>query len=57
MFQFFDEKYEVGTFFLAMKSIMHFEIADLEASPEMFIEFDWEKAKKKIIKEINKLRY
>lgn len=57
MFYFFDEKYEEGSYFLAMKSIRHFEVADLEADPIMYSEFNWEVAKQKIIQEVNKLSY
>ena len=55
MFQLYDKKYEEGSYFLVMKSITYFDDADEQESPKMYIEFDWENAKQKILHEFNKL--
>lgn len=55
MFQLYDKKYEEDSYFLVMKSITYFDDADEQESPKMYIEFDWENAKQKILHEFNKL--
>ena len=55
MIHFYDQKYEEGTYFMVLKSLTHFEEADLQESPEVFLDFNWENAKKVITQEFKKL--
>lgn len=55
MIKFYDTKYEDGSHFMLIKSLTYFEDADIQNSPEIFKEFDWEKCKKTIKEEYLKL--
>lgn len=55
MLDFYAKKYHDGSVFLVLKSLTYFEDADQDETPKMYVEYDWEKTKTKIIKEINKL--
>lgn len=55
MLDFYEKKYHDGSVFLVLKSLTYFEDADQDETPKMYVEYDWEKTKTKIIKEINKL--
>lgn len=55
MIRFYDDRYEEGSYMLVLKSLSYFEDADLQESPIMFSEFDWNQAKEKIVMELNKL--
>ncbi len=55
MIKFYDSKYEEGSYFLVLKSLTHFDDADIQQSPIIFKDFNWEKAKLKIVEEFEKL--
>ena len=52
MLGFYSEKYFDGSEFMVVKSLSYFEEANFQPQPEMYIDFDWEKCKKKIIEEV-----
>ena len=52
---FYTQKYHDGSVFMVQKSLTHFEDADLQQQPKMFLDFDWETCKQKIIEEVLKL--
>jgi predicted nucleotidyltransferase component of viral defense system len=52
---FYIKKYRDGSTFMVQKSLTYFEDADLQLPPKMFIDFDWETCKQKIIEEVLKL--
>ena len=56
MLNFYKEKYHDGSEFLVIKSLSYFEEANLQPQPKMFLEFNWEKCKEKIIEEVKKLQ-
>lgn len=53
---FHKEKYHDGSEFLVIKSLSYFEDANSQLNPKMFLEFNWEKCKEKIIEEVKKLQ-
>jgi hypothetical protein len=55
MLDFYENKYHDGSVFLVLKSLTYFEDADQDETPKMYVEYDWEKTKSKIINEITKL--
>ena len=55
MVAFYNEKYIDHTDFMMLKSLVYFIDADVFPEPKMFINFDWEKCKEKIITEYLKL--
>jgi hypothetical protein len=55
MLDFYEKKYHDGSVFLVLKSLTYFEDADQDEAPKMYVEYDWEKTKSKIINEISKL--
>jgi predicted nucleotidyltransferase component of viral defense system len=55
MINFYLQKYFDGSKFMVVKSLSYFSDADLEQTPEIFIDFDWEQCKQKIIDEVIKL--
>lgn len=55
MLDFYEKKYHDGSVFLVLKSLTYFEDADQDEAPKMYVEYDWEKTKSKIINEICKL--
>ncbi len=52
---FYENKYNDGSVFMVQKSLTYFEDADLQQQPKMFLDFDWETCKQKIIEEVLKL--
>jgi hypothetical protein len=54
MLKFYEKKYHDGSVFLVLKSLTYFEDADQDETPKMYVAYNWEKIKSKIIKEINK---
>lgn len=57
MIAFYNRKYPDGSAFLALKSLTYFEDADLQPEPEMYVEFNWNRCKEKIIMEFSKLDF
>lgn len=55
MIGFFEKKYHDGSVFMLMKSLIYFSDADVQITPTMFKDFNWEACKKKIIEEVVKL--
>jgi hypothetical protein len=55
MLDFYNQKYFDGSEFLVYKSLSYFEEANIQPQPEMFLDFDWEICKQKIIEEVLKL--
>lgn len=55
MIAFFNKKYSDGSVFLLFKSLTYFAEADAQPQPQMFLDFDWETCKQKIIEEVLKL--
>ncbi len=55
MLDFYLEKYFDGSEFMVVKSLSYFEEANSQPQPKMFLDFDWENCKQKIIAEILKL--
>ncbi len=55
MLEFYEKKYHDGSVFLVLKSLTYFEDADQDETPKMYVAYDWEKTKTKIIKEISKI--
>lgn len=52
MMEFYHEKYPDGSELLVLKSMTYFNDADAEAPPKMLQPFNWEKVKKRILKEV-----
>jgi hypothetical protein len=53
---FYEQKYNDGSVFMAVKSLTYFSDADLQITPTMFDEnFNWEYCKQKILEEVCKL--
>ena len=52
---FYDRKYNDGSIFMVQKSLTYFEDADVQQQPIMFLDFNWETCKQKIIAEVLKL--
>lgn len=52
---FYNEKYHDGSEFMALKSLVYFDDADMQPQPKMLIDFDWDECKKYILKETKKL--
>ncbi|MDI9337498.1 MAG: nucleotidyl transferase AbiEii/AbiGii toxin family protein [Alphaproteobacteria bacterium] len=55
MLDFYKQKYFDGSIFMVIKSLTYFNDADIEQTPTVFYEFNWENCKKKIIHEVKKL--
>ncbi|MCO5231593.1 MAG: nucleotidyl transferase AbiEii/AbiGii toxin family protein [Chitinophagales bacterium] len=55
MMNFYKQKYQDGSEFLAIKSLAYFSDADLEVEPKMFKPFDWGNCKEFILSETRKL--
>lgn len=53
---FYEKKYSDGSVFMVQKSLTYFEDADLQVQPQMFLDFDWETCKQKIIEEVLKIQ-
>ena len=52
---FYEEKFSDGSVFMVQKSLTYFEDADIQLQPKMFLDFNWETCKQKIIEEVLKL--
>lgn len=52
---FYEKKYEDGSIFMVQKSLTYFDDADLEQTPKIYLDFDWEVCKQKITDEVLKL--
>lgn len=52
---FYIDKYSDGSKFLVLKSLVYFEDADLQLQPLMYMDFNWETCKKKIIEAVLRL--
>ena len=52
---FYDQKFSDGSIFMVQKSLTYFEDADFQLQPKMFLDFNWETCKQKIIDEVLKL--
>ncbi len=55
MIGFYREKYTDVSEFLMLKSLSYFGDADTQPQPKVFTDFNWEKCKKTILQEVNKL--
>ncbi len=55
MLSFYEQKYNDGSVFMVQKSLTYFDDADLQQQPKMFIDFNWESCKQKILEEVIKL--
>ncbi|MFM9826894.1 nucleotidyl transferase AbiEii/AbiGii toxin family protein, partial [Flavobacterium sp.] len=51
---FYETKYKDGSIFMVQKSLTYFEDADSQLQPQMFLDFDWETCKQRIIEEVLK---
>jgi hypothetical protein len=52
---FYEKKYHDGSVFMVQKSLTFFEDANSQLLPKMFLDFNWETCKQKIIEEVLKL--
>lgn len=52
---FYSQKYHDGSTFLALKSLVYFDDADIEPQPKMFVDFDWDECKQYILEEVRRL--
>lgn len=52
---FYDHKYHDGSLFMVQKSLTYFADADVQLQPKMYLNFNWEICKQKIIQEVLKL--
>lgn len=52
MINFYNMKYKDGSIFMVMKSLVYFEDAEQEVTPEMLVDFDWENCKNRICEEV-----
>jgi hypothetical protein len=55
MLDFYQTKYNDGSPFMVVKSLTYFADADIQITPKMFLDFNWETCKQKIIEEVIKL--
>ena len=55
IFLFYEEKYKNNSIFTIQKSLTFFEDADSQQHPKMYLDFNWEICKQKIIEEVLKL--
>lgn len=56
IFGFYLQKYHDGSEFMVLKSLSYFEEADIQPQPQMFVDFNWETCKQKIISEVLKIQ-
>lgn len=56
MLGFYKEKYHDGSEFLVTKSLTYFDDANNQLTPKMFLDFNWETCKQKIVEEVIKLQ-
>ena len=52
---FYEKKYHDGSVFMVQKSLTYFDDANSQLQPKMFVDFNWETCKQKIIEEVLKL--
>jgi hypothetical protein len=52
---FYLQKYFDGSKFMAIKSLSYFSDADIDQTPDVYLDFNWETCKQKIIEEVLKL--
>jgi len=55
MLEFYTQKYFDGSKFMVVKSLTYFYDADLDQTPPLYLDFDWEICKQKILEEVSKL--
>jgi hypothetical protein len=55
MIDFYIQKYFDGSKFMVVKSLSYFSDADLDQTPETYLDFNWEQCKQKIIEEVIKI--
>lgn len=55
MIEFYLEKYFDGSRFMVIKSLTYFVDADIQQTPDIYLKFNWESCKQKIIEEVVKL--
>ncbi len=55
MIEFYNKKYQDGSIFLVMRSLIYFDDAEGDLMPTMFNYVSWTDVKKKIIKEVKKI--
>jgi len=55
MIEFYNQKYVDHTDFMMLKSLTYFSDADLLPQPKMFVDFNWENCKSKILENYLKL--
>lgn len=55
MIDFYLQKYFDGSEFMVIKSLSYFEEANEQPEPKMFLDFEWDSCKQKIIEEVLKL--
>lgn len=55
MLEFYVQKYFDGSKFMVVKSLTYFADADLDQTPPIYMDFNWEFCKQKIIEEVLKL--
>lgn len=55
MLEFYIQKYFDGSKFMVVKSLTYFADADLDQTPPIYLDFNWETCKQKIIEEVLKL--
>lgn len=53
---FYIQKYFDGSKFMAIKSLSYFSDADIDQTPDVYLDFNWETCKQKIIEEVLKLQ-
>jgi predicted nucleotidyltransferase component of viral defense system len=53
---FYLQKYFDGSKFMAIKSLSYFSDADIDQTPDIYLDFNWETCKQKIISEVLKLQ-
>jgi len=53
---FYEKKYKNGSVFMIEKSLSYFDDAEFQQQPKMFLGFDWEICKQKIIAELLKIQ-
>ncbi|MFN4199506.1 MAG: hypothetical protein ACK4FS_10815 [Flavobacterium sp.] len=56
MIEFYLQKYFDGSKFMVVKSLTYFSDADNDQTPPIYLDFNWESCKQKIIEETLKLQ-
>lgn len=55
MIVFYEKKYKNGSVFMVYKSLTYFDDAEQEQQPKMYLNFEWEMCKDRIINEVKQL--